>query len=428
METALKTKSARPRRGASAAIVAGLSLALLVGTAGAATADPKVRPVPNFPAAPAAKSAAADTGARFTPLSPVRVLDTRAAIGVPGTSPLPSSAIIALDLSPYVPAGATAVVLNVTGIAGASATYVKVYPHGTARPQASNLNLTAGAVRPNAVTVALGSGTAVDLYNQVGNTHLLADLAGYYAPGTSGSLYTPLSPQRALDTRDGTGQGGVPASVGSGATISLNLNGVLPSSATAVTFNLTGVGATAGTFVTAWPSGTVRPNASNLNLVPNQVAPNQVTVAIGGDRRVNLYNHGGFVNLVVDIAGFYDPSFGSLFHQLAPQRVVDTRYDGLGSLPGGYAIRLPVGLSYPAADALVFNLTGTEPTAPTYLTAWPLDEPLVEVSNLNLTAGQTAANLATVAVDVNGDIGVYNAYGYVHVIIDLAGYFAPVGS
>jgi hypothetical protein len=42
--------------------------------------------------------------------------------------------------------------------------------------------LVAGQVAPNLVTVALGPGGKVDLYNFAGNVDLVADLAGYFAP------------------------------------------------------------------------------------------------------------------------------------------------------------------------------------------------------------------------------------------------------
>ena len=81
-----------------------------------------------------------------------------------------------------VPDDAEAVVLNVTGTDATGDGFVTVYPCGTARPQASNLNLLAGATTPNAVVVKVGAGGKVCLYTKAG-THLLADVAGYQPPG-----------------------------------------------------------------------------------------------------------------------------------------------------------------------------------------------------------------------------------------------------
>jgi hypothetical protein len=77
--------------------------------------------------------------------------------------------------------GVSAVVLNLTGIA-TTGTYVTAYPTGVTRPNASNLNLTAGEVRPILVIVKVGTGGKVRLYNNGGSTHLVVDVAGWFGP------------------------------------------------------------------------------------------------------------------------------------------------------------------------------------------------------------------------------------------------------
>ncbi|GAA3439621.1 hypothetical protein [Kutzneria kofuensis] len=86
-------------------------------------------------------------------------------------------------------------------------------------------------------------------------------------PSASGAAFTPMSPTRVLDTRDGTGTGGVVRPVGDNSTIRLDLSAVIPASATAVVFNLTAADVTASTSITAWPDGETQPVSSNLNLV-----------------------------------------------------------------------------------------------------------------------------------------------------------------
>jgi hypothetical protein len=76
--------------------------------------------------------------------------------------------------------GVTAVVLNVTAVAPTTSSFVTVYPSGQPRPLASNLNITAGSVRPNLVVVQVGADGKVSLFNSGGRTDLVADLAGYY--------------------------------------------------------------------------------------------------------------------------------------------------------------------------------------------------------------------------------------------------------
>jgi hypothetical protein len=82
--------------------------------------------------------------------------------------------------------------------------------------------------------------------------------------------------------------------------------GGVPADATAVVMNVTYADAAADGFITVWPAGTARPNASNLNTVRNgPPTPNLVTVQLGSGGRVSFYNFGGNVNLLADVAGYY---------------------------------------------------------------------------------------------------------------------------
>jgi hypothetical protein len=57
---------------------------------------------------------------------------------------------------------------------------VSVYPAGTTRTSASNLNLVAQQTAPNLVVVPVVNGK-VSFYNNAGSVDLIADIAGYYA-------------------------------------------------------------------------------------------------------------------------------------------------------------------------------------------------------------------------------------------------------
>ena len=366
------------------------------------------------------RTAAADPAAStYTSLSPVRVLDTRTSGG-----PVGPGGVVTLDLSARVPANATAVVLNVTGVTPTAATYVTVFPAGTTRPTASNLNLAPGDIRANQVTVVLGTGRAISLYNFAGTTHLVADLAGYYGTG-AGAKFTALPANRVLDTRwDAT-------PLGPGASRVVDLTGRVPASATAVTFNLTATNPTAATFVTAWPTGGNRPTASNVNVPSGDTRPNLVTVAVGADRRVSLYNNAGSTDVLVDLTGFYAPDYGAHFLPLSPRRVLDTR-TGVGApaspLGAGRTIQLDLASGLPTAvTGVMLNLTATDATAGTYVTAWPAYESRPEASTLNVAAAQTVPNAAMVSFGRLPSIELYNHNGSVHIVADLAGVFTVVG-
>ncbi|QUQ69837.1 RCC1 domain-containing protein [Kutzneria sp. CA-103260] len=364
------------------------------------------------------------SGSLFTPVTPTRVLDTRDGTGRNGTvAPVHEGTTVGLDLSGVIPAGTTAVVFNLTATNVTDNTNVTAWPQDAVMPTTSNLNVVPGQTRPNLVTVAVNATRIVNFANHTGDVDLIADLAGYYTVG-AGAGYTSQSPSRVLDTRDGTGQNGTAAPVGNNATITLDLSAVLPSSATAVVFNLTGTNVTNNTNVTAWPDGQPQPSASNLNLAPGQTAPNLVTVAVGANRKVDLSNHTGSVDLIADLAGYYATGSGNPFYSLTPVRAFDSRNgDPLGPNSSGavpFTPWIPAG-----ASAMVYNLTGTDASTATNVTAWPDGQPQPSASNLNLAAGETAPNLAITALGTGGAIRFYNHAGSVNLIMDIAGYFAP---
>jgi hypothetical protein len=110
---------------------------------------------------------------------PSRVLDTRKAIGVTTSTPVAPGTSVTLSL-PGLPAGTTAVILNVTVTAPTGGGYLTVYPGSGTAPKTSNLNFSAGETIPNLVVVA-ETGGMVSFYNgSSGTVHVVADLFGTY--------------------------------------------------------------------------------------------------------------------------------------------------------------------------------------------------------------------------------------------------------
>ncbi|HEY5424599.1 MAG TPA: hypothetical protein VIK05_14070, partial [Ilumatobacteraceae bacterium] len=136
-------------------------------------------------------SAAVTSGNRavFVPMEPCRLFDTRPATNV-GVRSTPITAnesftqqVTGSNGNCVIPPDATAVSMNVTAVGGTAGSFLTIYPSDAAsRPQASNLNWTAGsAPTPNKVDVKLSAGGAINLYNLAGNVDVLADVVGYYA-------------------------------------------------------------------------------------------------------------------------------------------------------------------------------------------------------------------------------------------------------
>ncbi|GAA2145347.1 hypothetical protein GCM10009760_33880 [Kitasatospora kazusensis] len=248
-------------------------------------------------------------GSTFVPAGPTRLLDTRAAIGTPGKSPVASKGTVQVKIAGNggVPAtGVSAVVLNVTATDATTGGYLTAWPSGVDRPLASNLNWVAGQVVPNTVVVPVGADGTVSLFNGApGTVDLVADLAGYYTGGTAGALYRSAGPVRVVDTTAGTGAPAQP--VAAHGQLVLDLNGTpAVAKAKSVVLDVTVSAPTASGFLTVWPSGLARPLASNLNWAPGQTVTNQVVVPVGADGKVDFYNGSpGTVQLVVDRIGYF---------------------------------------------------------------------------------------------------------------------------
>lgn len=247
-----------------------------------------------------------DTGAgdAYHPLQPARLMDTRDGTGGPAT---PLVARVTRDLQVAgrggVPADATAVVVTVTVTGPASGGWLVVWPAGTARPVASTLNFGAGQTIANLASVRLGAGGKISLYANTG-THVVVDVVGYHHPG-AGLRFTPTTPERILDTRNGTGGYATPWGPAQQRDLTVHDRGGVPGDAVAVMMNLTATVPTAGSFATIWPAGTSRPVASVLNWVPGQTIPGLVVTGIGTGGAAAVYNNRGHVHLIADVVGWY---------------------------------------------------------------------------------------------------------------------------
>ncbi|WP_458781271.1 S8 family peptidase [Arthrobacter sp. D3-16] len=359
------------------------------------------------------------------PVTPFRALDTRSG------PPVGRDSTVSFQVAgqPGIPAQVSAVVFNMTVAEARSHGFVTAYASGTTRPDASNLNFNAGEIVANAVTVPVGADGKVTLYNRSeGATHLLADVSGYYLPGTptAAGAFKAITPKRFLDTRNST-------AVGRDSTLTVQVGGAhgLPANVSAVVMNLTVAGAETHGFITAFASRTNKPNASNVNFRTNQIVPNSVTVPVGTDGKVALFNRSdGATHLVADISGYYlpgTPIAGGTFQPIAPTRFLDTR-DGYPAAPDTAASFQATGEHGVPVDAsaIVFNLTVAHADAHGYITAYPMQPVRPDSSNVNFRAGQIVPNSVLVPVGQFRKVLLYNrSPGRTHLVADVSGYFLP---
>jgi hypothetical protein len=265
----------------------------------------------------------------------VRLADTRpGSVTVDGRSArdgafAPSTArdIVVAGRGGIPASGVGAVVLNVTAAAATEPTFVTVWPAGTPRPLASNLNPRPGPALANLVVAGVGAGGRVSLYNQSGATDLVVDALAWFPAGEG---LNPVAPARLLDTRrdgvtvDGTAATGGATGRGTDFEVVVAGRGGVPAAGVdAVVLNVTAAAALEPSFVTVWPSGDGRPLASNLNPAPGGSAANLVVTGLGAGGRVALHDHSGTTDLVVDVLGWFPAGAG--FHGVVPSRLLDTR-------------------------------------------------------------------------------------------------------
>jgi len=368
-------------------------------------------------------------GSRFFPRAPVRVVDSRIGTGWSGKVVAGVPRALTVWGANDVPAGADAVVLNVTATGGSANSFLTVYPSGTTAPHTSNLNFAAGQTTPNLVTAKVGADGKVAFVNALGSVDVVADLVGYYSPSAAGGdRYNSFAPVRALDSRTGAGWSGQLANSAPRALQIAGTHGV-PVTADAVVLNVTATAGSANSFLTAYPTGGVVPNTSNLNFAAGETVPNLVTVKLGTGGKVSFANAVGAVDVVADLVGYFDANTGDSFHVLAPTRALDSRSGAgwLGALAQGAprSLQLTGANGIPSgAHAVLANVTATAGTANSFVTVYPAGAPLPTASNLNFATGQTIANLAAVTLGESGAATFANAQGSVHVIADLVGYYA----
>ena len=236
-------------------------------------------------AVPSGVASAATTS--FHPITPVRIMDTRAGVGTTA-APLAAGETRALQVvgQAAIPADAVAVAVNVTVTEPTSSGYVTLWPAGATMP--TRRTSTSWPARPSPTWSPSASAPAaqVDLFNYAGDSPVLVDVTGWYTSG-----FTPIVPVRVMDTR--AGLGGTSVQPGEGRELDLAAAAV-PPAATGVVANVTVAGTTAATYLTVWPAGSPMPTASNVNAVPGQTVANMVTVGLGADgndRHLQLRRH-----------------------------------------------------------------------------------------------------------------------------------------
>ncbi len=320
-------------------------------------------------------------------------------------------------------------VLNVTATDTKAAGYVTVYPDGTPRPTASNLNFAAGRTVANQATANVGPDGYVDLYNgSSGPIDLVVDAVGQYVSANieDADEYHPAAPTRLVDTRTAGRQ--VP---GHGSlTVKVPPSLLTSPGPDTLEVNVTAVRERSAGYATVYTPGQSRPLASELNWSTGVTTANLVTATADDQGRITLYNGGsGAADFVVDFVGYYRAATAADtltgFVSTAPTRLLDTR-SGVGAPAGQLKPGAQVKVCVPGPAGIVaagLNLTVTGSSRAGYLVAYPDGGTRPGTSSINWTVGQTVANMTLTRTGADGCVQLHNGGSApVSVIADLAGY------
>ncbi|MFI6264330.1 hypothetical protein [Micromonospora sp. NPDC051006] len=382
----------------------------------------------------------------YYPVAPARLMDTREGLGAPKAKLGPGQKVdLQVTGRGGVPAsGVGSAVLNVTVTGPTAAGFLTVYPAGEARPNASSINFTAGWLGSNNVTVKLGAGGKVSVFNLAGNVDVVVDLVGFYASDNTlaswgkGGQYQWYEPFRLFDSRKDP-RGALPAGYALNGWV--DFKGYNPH-VKALVLNITAVSPVKAGFLTAWSGQGTKPVASTVNYGAGKVVPNLAYVqtvpcpsgSCGGATGAPTYKiyTSATTHVVVDLVGVIDDGTvadGLRFKPSSPTRLVDSRIGtGLPTALGpNQTGRVTAWSSMvtTATQVLAMNVTAVTPSSNTVITVWPADAGTAKptASNLNPAAGQLVSNGVLGVIGPQDSFHLHNLSGTTHLVADVVGTF-----
>ena len=364
----------------------------------------------------------------YNPLSPSRAFGTLpigTAIGAGVTTPVTVAGTSATD---GVPASASAVVLNVTAAHATAPSFLTVFPAGVTMPLASNLNF--GAQVPlqaiaNRVTVGVGTGGQIDVYNLQGTVNVDVDVDGYY--GATGSPFVAITPLRVADTRTAT-KVGTETPIAAGALETFSLADIdIPANAAGVAMNLTAVPGNKPGYLTSYPTvDTTPPVASDVNWTASEspAVPNFTiadTAGTGAAQNVDVANSyfttGAPVDVLADVFGYFAASTAVKTYTVTGGQTLNystcTTADDLSTSNGAGAVTYTASGFTAGASVNIALFPSTGSNAPT--------QPATFTSLLAPLAGAAAGEAST----LQNEAGLISVNGVPETGQEFDGFVAP---
>ncbi|MFC6367199.1 S1 family peptidase, partial [Nonomuraea thailandensis] len=357
-----------------------------------------------------------------------QVLDTRSGLGATA-GPREARSLTPFQVTGVggIPAGdVTAVLVDVTAIAGTLPTFLTLLPDGAPRPPLSMVNASAGQIISNTAVVPVPASGKLAVYSNGPGAHVTVDVQGYYTTsGTAGRGFVPVDHTRVVDTRSGLG--GPAGVVPPRGTRTFNLRGAaIPAGAGTAYLDLIVTDATQDGWVGAFPPGGAN-NRSVMDYVPGTTA-HGVAVQLSADGRATFTNNGASsVHFVATALGYFTGSAdsGTRLRTMTAVRRLDTRSAGDGEpLPANGTVDVPLGV--PAGATAALNLTVVDNTADGHLNVWPVDgaERTTSLVNYAPKAEGVRAGHTVVKAGTDGKIRIRNdSPGTAHLLVEVQGWY-----
>jgi len=119
--------------------------------------------------------------------------------------------------------------------------------------------------------------------------------------------YYSITPCRVVDTRNAVSTNGGPSLTTSPRSFQIRGNCGVPSTAKAVSLNITITNASTTSWLTLWPSGTSQPFVSTINFDQNSAAlANGAIVGLSSNTTdLTVANAVGAVHVILDVTGYF---------------------------------------------------------------------------------------------------------------------------
>ena len=355
----------------------------------------------------------------YEPTQPCRLLDTRLEHG---RRVDPKTLRIQIAGRCGASDDVSAAVLTLTVARPSAPGHLTVYPAGTQRPTASNVNYTVGRTTANTAIVVVRDG-AVDLYVHA-DADVVVDLDGTFRPvdgPVAAGRLEAVTPTRLADTRDPASFEGERVTTRGSGDLLLPLPAGVPADATGVAISVVSVNSEPG-HVTVHPAGTPRPNASVVNTDPYVKTRGTTVLAPISDGGIVIHR-ASEGDLVVDLWGWFTgpsaaTSTDGLFVPEPPTRVWDSRATHDPLHDGGAVSRV---VAPETAAVAALNITALGATRPGHVTVGPAGTSRPPTSTVNFRWTEPAA-AATLVRNTTAGVTFW-AEGGVHLVIDRMGWF-----